>query len=116
MPQKLKEHYGIERSSSTVRKITLDHAYVMLEQQKHPKIPLKTSRNQTIIGEIDGFRVLVMIANEEEKDQRKGKALCWKEARLALAHEVGSTSPKFSALFDGSTDDAGQSLLDYGSI
>jgi hypothetical protein len=84
----------------------------MLEQQKQPKVPLKKRGNQTIIGEIDGCMVPVMEANEEEKDQRKGKTLCWKEARLALAHEVGSTSPKFSALFGGSTHDAGQSLLD----
>ena len=84
----------------------------MLEQQKQPEIPLKTSGNQTIIGEIDGCMVPVMKTNEEEKDRRKGKILCWKEARLALAHEVGSTSPKFSALFGGSTDEAGQSLLD----
>ena len=55
--------------------------------------------------------VPVMHVNEEEKDQRKGKTLYWKEARLALAHEVGSTSPKFSALFGGSTDEAGESLL-----
>jgi len=108
---KLKEHYGIELSSSTTRKVTLDHAKAMLEQQKQPKIPLKTRGNKTIIGEIDGCMVPVVEVNEKEKDQRKGKALCWKEARLALAHEVGSASPKFAAIFGGSTDEAGQCLL-----
>jgi hypothetical protein len=112
VPLKLKEHYGIELSSSTIRKVTLAHANAMLEQQKQSKIPLKTRGNKTIIGEIDGCMVPVMQANEEEKDQRKGKTLCWKEARLALAHEVGSTSPKYSAIFGGSTNEAGQSLLD----
>ena len=90
----------------------MDHANAMLEQQKQAKLPLNTKGNLTIIGEIDGCMVPVMEANKEEKDQRKGKTLCWKEARLALAHEVGSTSPKFSAIFGGSTDEAGQSLLD----
>ena len=111
MPLKLKEHYGIELSSSTIRKVTLDHAKVMLAQQKQLNIPLKTKGNKTIIGEIDGCMVPVMEANKEEKDQRKGKSLYWKEARLALAHEEGSTSPKFSAIFGGSTHEAGQSLL-----
>ena len=39
-----------------------------------------------------------MKANEEATDQRKGKTLCWKEARLALAHDVGSTLPPLSFL------------------
>ncbi len=35
----------------------------------------------------------------------------WKEARLALAHEQGSISPKFDAVFEGGVEMAGQSLL-----
>lgn len=112
VPLKLKEHYGIELSSSTIRKVTLDHAKAMLIQQKQPKTPLKIRGNKTIVGEIDGCMVPVVEINEEEKDQRKGKTLCWKEARLALAHEAGSASPKFAAIFGGSTDEAGKCLLD----
>jgi hypothetical protein len=37
--------------------------------------------------------------------------LHWNEARLALAHELGSATPQFAATFGASVDDAGQSLL-----
>ena len=35
----------------------------------------------------------------------------WKETRLSLTHEQGSMTPKFGVVFQGSVDDAGQSLL-----
>jgi len=37
--------------------------------------------------------------------------LHWQEARLAMAHPQGSTTPKFDATFQKSVDDAGKSRL-----
>lgn len=45
------------------------------------------------------------------EDKRKNKALHWKETRLSLVHEKGSMTPKFGVVFQGSVDEAGQSLL-----
>lgn len=110
--KKLKEHYGFELSASTIRKVTLSHAEIMNEQQhKNQKIPENTLGCAVEIAEIDGCMVPIMKADEEVKDKRKKKTLSWKEARLSIAHPQGSANPKFSAIFQGSTDDAGHSLL-----
>ena len=48
---------------------------------------------------------------EDEGDKRKNKELHWKEARLALVHELGCVSPKFDVTFDEGVNSAGQSLV-----
>ena len=53
----------------------------------------------------------IVSINETAEDQRKQKTLAWKEARLAMVHELGSTTPKFGAVFQGSVDEAGEALL-----
>jgi hypothetical protein len=53
----------------------------------------------------------IISIDEEAYDKRKNKSLSWKEVRLSIAHEQGSTSPKFGAVFQGSVDDACQNLL-----
>ena len=58
------------------------------------------------IGEMDGSMIPIVTTNE--KDKRK--KLSWKEVRLSMVHEKGSTNPKFG--FQGDVDDAGQCLLD----
>jgi hypothetical protein len=111
VPKKLREHYGVNVPESTARNITLHHAQRMHAQQENAAKPLKTKGCAVMIAEMDGSMIPIVTISKAEGDKRKQKKLHWKEARLALAHELGSATPKFAATFGGSADDAGQSLL-----
>jgi len=50
------------------------------------------------IGEMDGSMIPIVTIDEEAEDKRKNQTLAWKEARLSIAHELGSTTPKFGAV------------------
>jgi len=50
----------------------------------------------------------IVKVDEEGKDKRKNKTLHWKEARLCLFHEAGSTTLTFGATFSGTVADAGK--------
>jgi len=109
--QKIKEHYAIHIGESTIRKVTLLHAEAMDQQQKLEDLSIQTSGCPVQIAEIDGCMIPIMTPDPEAKDKRKQKTLHWQEGRLSLAHETDSKTPKFSAVFQGSTDDAGRTLL-----
>ena len=110
--QKVKEHYGIEISASTIRTVTLSHAKKMNEQEHKETVSIeKTGGCAVEIAEIDGCMIPIVTSDEDAKDKRKGKTVSWKEGRLSMAHPKESVEPKFSAIFQGSTDEAGQSLL-----
>jgi hypothetical protein len=111
VPEKLQEHYGIEISVSTIRMLTESHANQMYEQQKEAKTIPEDVGCQIQIGEIDGSMIPIVTIDENSQDKRKNKQLAWKKARLSIAHELGSVTPKYGAVFQGSVDDAGQSLL-----
>jgi hypothetical protein len=108
---KLREHYGINIPTSTIRRVTEHHARQMVELKK----PVHSQPNQAgcaqPIGEMDGSMIPIVSVNEEAKDKRKHQTLYWKEVRLSLVHEQGSVTPKFGAVFQGSVDDAGQCWL-----
>jgi hypothetical protein len=115
VPEKLKEHYGIEMPSSTVRATTLKHGTAMLEQQqKEGKIKGVTdiAGVSTQIGETDGCMIPIMTPDDTKKDKRKGKSLSWKEARLTLVHEQGCVTPTFAANFKGDTNRTGYAMKD----
>lgn len=111
--KKVKEHYGIEISASTIRKVTLLHAEAMNEQEKRGDNQLleEIKGCDIEIAEIDGCMIPIVSTDENAPDKRKGKILSWKEAHLSLAHPKEDIQPKFSATFQGSTDEAGKSLL-----
>ncbi len=48
---------------------------------------------------MDGSMIPIVSIDEASEDKRKQKTLAWKEVRLAMAHEMGSTTPKFGAVF-----------------
>jgi hypothetical protein len=73
---------------------------------------LKGDGCKILIGEIDGSMIPIVKVGGEAGDKRKNKTLQWKEARLCLVHEAGSTTPIFGATFSGSVSDAGQQLYD----
>ncbi len=111
--QKIKEHYAITIGESTIRKVTLLHAEAMDKQQKSDNLSVQTAGCPVQIAEIDGCMIPIMTpdSDPDAKDKRKKKTLHWQEGRLSLAHELDSKTPKFSAIFQGSTKDAGKTLL-----
>lgn len=109
--QKIKEHYAIAIGESTVRKVTLLHAEAMDKQQKSDNLSIQTVGCPVQIAEIDGCMIPIVTPDPNAKDKRKKKTLHWQEGRLSLAHELGSKNPKFSSIFQGSTKDAGKTLL-----
>lgn len=111
VPNKLKEHYGIELPVSTIRKLTEHHGQLMHESDKDALNEAKTPGCALQVGEMDGSMIPIVTIDEASPDQRKQKTLGWKEVRLAMAHELGSTTPKFGAVFQGSVDEAGEALL-----
>jgi len=87
----------------------LDKVAVQSEEEaRDPAEEAKVSQGASCFGERkDGHSL-----NEEKVriDRRKGKTLCYKEAKLTLAYEKGSVTPKFSATMAGA-EVAGKHVL-----
>ena len=79
--QKLKEHYGLEMSSSTLREITEKHARIMKKWQPSENTILEES---LLIAEVDGSMVPI-VETGGEGDLRKTRKTCWKEVKLCFA-------------------------------
>lgn len=115
IPEKLKEHYGIEVPASTCWQVVLRHAAAMDTLPKNaPEIPQRAGVEE-IIAEIDGSMIpIVETAEPAESDQkvdrRKTRTVCWKEARLSLVHPKGSVTPVFSATM-GTPEQVGDDML-----
>lgn len=107
---KIKEHYGINLSASSIRQTTMTHAQALYENEDLPCLPNDCQAIKPIIAEMDGCMVPVVEINEENDDRRKGKVLVWKELKLCLAHSVGSNDPFFGGTFSGGVDKAGNQL------
>jgi hypothetical protein len=123
--ERLLEHYGIELSPSTIRRITLQHGEAAIAfQRKEAEERLSSGWEEkngaeTIIAQADGSMIpVVTIAEAEDDDDeakkndaRKRRQLAWKEALLCMAREENAVQPFFSALI-GTPDEAGDSLFD----
>jgi hypothetical protein len=94
--KKMREHYGVELPSSSVRERTLAHAKASgaVEHQA-----AKESA-KTLLTEMDGT-MLPMVATKTGPglDGRKGKELFWREARLCLARSLDAVDAVYGATF-----------------
>lgn len=114
--EKLEEHYGIKVPENGARTITLHHAYRIKIYQDNELGKIESPGKICIISETDGSMVPIVktiddVENKNGKvDRRKGKSLIYREAKLTLAHEKGSTTPTFSATF-GDAKKAGEHVL-----
>ena len=113
---KVKEHYGIDLSASSIRQTTMTHAQTLYENETLTILPSSCPIIETVIAEMDGCMVPVVVTDEEEHDKRKGKTLVWKELKLCLAHSTGSNDPFFGGTFSGSVDKAGQQLHECAKL
>jgi len=101
--QRVLEHYGVDVSAGRVRQHTLAHGAQLGAQTV---VPPKTAA-ATLVTELDGSLIPIVTTNPERADQRKGKTLSWREARLCLAREKDSVTPVYGATL-GSAGLAGQ--------
>jgi hypothetical protein len=115
IPEKLKQHYGIEVPASTCWQIVLRHAAAIAAL---PRIATEIPRRdgvEQLIAEIDGSMIPIvetagLAADDGHADRRKTRTVCWKEARLSLVHPKGSVTPVFSANM-GTPEEAGDDML-----
>ncbi len=116
IPKKLKEHYGITVPISSAQKITQDHAAKVLSQhQTQTQIPSSKGVSQLIV-QMDGSMIPIvetqsLTAKTQKIDRRKTRTVSWREARLCLARQRGSSQPTFGVTM-GSVDAAGDQLAD----
>lgn len=114
--KKLQEHYGISVPVSSAQKITQDHAAPVLKQdQTQSQIPTQKGVPQLIV-EMDGSMIPIvetqsLTAQTKKIDRRKTRTVSWREARLCLARQKGSSQPIFGVTL-GSVDAAGEQLAD----
>jgi hypothetical protein len=115
VPQKLREHYGIEVPLSAAQTITEQHAATMKQQQVMLERMPRGGVEQ-LIGELDGSMVpIVSIAGRTDKsvprDGRKRRQLSWREARLSLVREPDKVNGRYAATLGGPPQ-AGELFVD----
>jgi hypothetical protein len=109
---KLVEHYGIVLGESTIRRITEEHAQKIFEMADKPLAwPTKPGNSAVVIIEMDGGMVPIVEPDATQTDQRKGKKLNWKEAKICLAHPQGSKTLIYGGTLQGDVATAGQQLF-----
>ena len=109
---KLVEHYGLVLGESTIRRITEGHAKTIFETANHVVSgPQQGGGSPVLIVEMDGGMVPIVEPDRTQADQRKGKKLQWKEAKVCLAHRPGSKTLAYGGTLQGDVATAGQQLF-----
>ena len=113
---KLVEHYGIVIGESTIRRITEGHAQRIFEKAEKADgglaWPKERGSSAVLIVEMDGGMVPIVEPDATGADKRKGKKLYWKEAKLCLAHPLGSKTLTYGGTLQGDVATAGKKLFD----
>lgn len=89
---KLREHDGVTRAPETIRSIVEGHAQRMFEQQIFEDEWPETAGEPLLVAEMDGGMVPIVVVDDTQTEQRRGKRPEWKDAKLTLAHAVGKTT------------------------
>lgn len=115
VPQKVKEHYGIEVPISAAQTITEQHA-ATIKQQQVVLERLPQGGVEQLIGELDGsFVPIVSIGPKADssvpEDGRKRRQLSWREARLSLVREPEKVNGWYGATLSG-PEVAGELFVD----
>lgn len=109
---KLVEHYGVLLDESVIRRITLGHARKMHEASELLEAWPDARGAERLIAEMGGGMVPIMEPDAAQPDQRKGKRLSWKVAKIGLAHPSGSRTIVFGGTVQGDATAAGRILFD----
>lgn len=108
---KLVEHYGVLLPESTIRRVTEKHAQTIFAAAVVDESWPSEEGCQRVVAEMDGGMVPIVEADATQKDRRRGKTLQWKEAKLCLAHEAGSTTLRYGGTLRGDVAEAGKQLF-----
>ena len=109
---KLREHYGFAIGESTIQRITLGHARAIFKSGRPAlEFPQTPGRHQRIVAQIDGGMVPIVQPDTGQKDQRKGKKLWWREAKISLAHAKGSRTPVYGGGIEGCIEGGGAAAV-----
>ncbi len=106
VPEKVREHYGIEVCASTVRAITEGHGAV-LESACEVSVRLPLGGVTRLVTEMDGSMIPTVQMAADKGDKRRQRKVKWTEARLCLAGLPESVSRKYAATL-GSVEEAGR--------
>ncbi len=117
VPEKLKEHHGIDVPISSARAITQSHAEKMHQQLVlEETVPAKAGVSR-LVAEMDGTSIPIVETVEQFDqqgkpiDRRTTRQTQRKEARLCMVRPAEQRKAIFGATL-GSTDEAGDHLLD----
>ena len=94
---RVREHYGLDVAAEMVRQQTLTHGAQISALPVAP--PQRTAT--TLITQLDGSMIPIVISPTTGKDRRRGKQLLWREARLCLARPQDSATPCYGATLGG---------------
>ena len=90
---RVREHYGLDVAAEAVRQQTLTHgAQISALTVTPPK-----HAAPTLVTQLDGSLIPIVIPPAEGEDLRRGKELVWREARLCLARPQDSATPCYGA-------------------
>lgn len=90
---RVQEHYGLAVAAEQVRQQTLKHGAQISALTVVP--PKQVA--PTLITQLDGSMIPIVIVPTEGADRRRGKQLIWREARLCLARPEDSATPCYGA-------------------
>jgi len=90
---RVREHYGLEVAAEAVRQQTLAHGAQISALTVAP--PQRAA--PTLITQLDGSMIPIVIPPTTGPDRRRGKQLLWREARLCLARPQDSATPCYGA-------------------
>jgi len=91
--QRVQEHYGIDVSVGRVRR----HSLLPGAQMSALEMVAPKEAARTLVTEMDGTMIPIVVPPVQAADRRKGKPLLWREARLCLAREKDSATPCYGA-------------------
>lgn len=91
--QRVREHYGLEVTATAVRQHTLAHG----AQISARSVPAPKRAVGTLITQLDGSLIPIVVPPTHGADHRRGKQLLWREVRLGLARPKDSATPCYGA-------------------
>lgn len=105
--ERVLRHHGIELSESTVRKVTLNHAQGMYENERLHALngELPGEGAEVVIAEADGTMLPVVEFDESAEDPRKSRTVKWEETKLCAAVKFGEKQAVYG--FGESVEDLG---------
>ncbi|AFL74584.1 hypothetical protein Thivi_2664 [Thiocystis violascens DSM 198] len=108
---KLFEHYAVALPVETIRQIVEGHAQAIFDAHETEEDWPTEPGTPWLVAELDGGMVPIMTPDPAQPDQRRGKSLAWKEAKLCLVHALGSATPCYGGTLQGGVEEVGRELF-----